>query len=158
MYLFGRCSPGEIAPTFTERFGIACGGCDRERFAAQNRREASMFRSILAVLVILTTPALALDQPTVWRDPDTSCAYWLTPQGGIGPRYRRDGLPDCPDARRDASSPGTSLDLWAVALMRSSGEWRILGIGRAVSRRKEKPARGGPSLRRKTPAVGQDRR
>jgi hypothetical protein len=92
MYLFGRCSPGEIAPTFTERFGIGCGGCDRERFAAQNRREASMFRSILAVLVILTTPAVALDQPTVWRDPDTSCAYWLTPQGSIAPRYRRDGV------------------------------------------------------------------
>ena len=82
-----------------------------ESFAARNRREASMFRSILAVLVILTTPAVALDQPTVWRDPDTSCAYWLTPQGSIAPRYRRDGLPDCPDARRDASSPGTSLDL-----------------------------------------------
>src|SRR3954465_666512 len=69
MYLFGRCSPGEIAPTFTERFGIGCGGCDRERFAAQNRREASMFRSILAVLVILTTPALALDQPPAGRAP-----------------------------------------------------------------------------------------
>ena len=46
----------------------------------------------------LAGPAMALDQPTVWRDPDTGCAYFLTQQGGIGLRYRRDGLPDCPDA------------------------------------------------------------
>ena len=68
-------------------------------------------RRSLIVLLLLTTPALALDQPTVWRDPDTSCAYWLTPQGGIAPRYGRDGVPDCPEtntARRDTSPPGSS--------------------------------------------------
>lgn len=46
----------------------------------------------------LCAPALALDPPVVWRDPDTGCAYLLTPQGGVAPRYRRDGSPDCPDA------------------------------------------------------------
>ena len=51
-----------------------------------------MIRSILAVL-LLTTPALALDEPVPWRDPDSGCAYWLTPQGGIAPRYRQDGTP-----------------------------------------------------------------
>src|SRR4051794_10245081 len=55
-----------------------------------------MIRSILAVL-LLTTPALALDEPVPWRDPDSGCAYWLTPQGGIAPRFRRDGTPDCPE-------------------------------------------------------------
>jgi hypothetical protein len=43
-------------------------------------------------------PALALDEPAAWRDPDSGCAYWLTPQGGIAPRFRRDGTPDCPES------------------------------------------------------------
>jgi hypothetical protein len=67
-------------------------------------------RSIIAIL-LLTTPAFALNEPVIWRDPDTSCAYWLTPQGGIAPRYRRDGFPDCPgtnDAARDTIAPGNS--------------------------------------------------
>ena len=57
----------------------------------------------LRLVVLLTMlaggagPGLALDQPLVWRDPDTGCAYYLTPQGGVSPRFRRDGLPDCPD-------------------------------------------------------------
>jgi hypothetical protein len=33
-----------------------------------------------------------------WRDPDSGCAYWLTSQGGIAPRYRWDGTPDCLEA------------------------------------------------------------
>jgi hypothetical protein len=54
-----------------------------------------VFLAIYAAL--LAGPAAALDQPAVWRDPDTGCAYFLTPQGGVSPRFRRDGLPDCPD-------------------------------------------------------------
>jgi hypothetical protein len=49
-------------------------------------------------ILALAAPALAQNQPTVWRDPDTGCAYVLTPQGGVSLRHRRDGLPDCPDA------------------------------------------------------------
>ena len=67
-------------------------------------------RSIIAIL-LLTTPAFALNEPVLWRDPDTSCAYWLTPQGGIAPRYRRDGIPDCPgtnEAARDTTAPGSA--------------------------------------------------
>ncbi|PSC03694.1 hypothetical protein SLNSH_17250 [Alsobacter soli] len=56
--------------------------------------------------LLLATPASALDEPMVWRD-DTGCAYLLTPQGGIAPRLRRDGAPDCPDsaARLSLGSP-----------------------------------------------------
>ena len=67
-------------------------------------------RSFIALL-LLTTPALALNEPVIWRDPDTSCAYWLTPQGGIAPRHRRDGTPDCPgtsEAARDTPAPGSA--------------------------------------------------
>ena len=66
-----------------------------------------MVRLVLAVL-LLTAPALALDEPVIWRDPDSGCSYWLAPQGGIAPRYRRDGLPDCPetnDVRRSTATP-----------------------------------------------------
>jgi hypothetical protein len=42
--------------------------------------------------------AAALEPPQIWRDQETGCAYLLTPQGGATLRYRRDGLPDCPDA------------------------------------------------------------
>jgi hypothetical protein len=48
-------------------------------------------------LVLQVLPAEALEQPVVWRDEDTGCAYLLTPQGGISPRHRRDGTLDCPD-------------------------------------------------------------
>ena len=48
-------------------------------------------------LVLQVLPADALEQPVVWRDEDTGCAYLLTPQGGISPRHRRDGTLDCPD-------------------------------------------------------------
>ena len=62
-------------------------------------------RSLLAATAFFASlaPALALDQPVVWRDPDSGCAYWLTPQGGIAPRFRRDGLPDCPGAHTSSS-------------------------------------------------------
>jgi hypothetical protein len=60
-----------------------------------------MSRSVLCGGMILlglsACPAAALDQPVVWRDEDTGCAYLLTPQGGISPRYRRDGTLDCPN-------------------------------------------------------------
>ncbi len=42
-------------------------------------------------------PAVALEEPVVWRDADTGCAYILSPQGGIAARHRRDGSLDCPD-------------------------------------------------------------
>jgi hypothetical protein len=49
-------------------------------------------------LLATTGSAASLDEPVVWRDTDTGCAYLLTPQGGIALRYRRNGMPDCPDA------------------------------------------------------------
>jgi len=57
-------------------------------------------RTVLACVVIALSgaPAHALEEPVVWRDPGTGCAYLLGPQGGIAPRFNRDGFPDCPDA------------------------------------------------------------
>ena len=67
-----------------------------------------MHRLILAGLLVVT-PALALDEPQLWHDPDTGCAYWL--QGSaIGPRYRRDGLVDCPETRSPGSAGPTLSD------------------------------------------------
>jgi hypothetical protein len=51
----------------------------------------------ITFLALSAYPAAALDQPVVWRDEDTGCAYLLTPQGGIAPRHHRDGTLDCPD-------------------------------------------------------------
>jgi hypothetical protein len=51
------------------------------------------------ILGLSAGPVLALEEPVVWRDPATGCAYLLSPQGGIAPRYNRDGSPDCPDSR-----------------------------------------------------------
>jgi hypothetical protein len=58
-------------------------------------------RTVMAACCLgaLAGPAGALEEPVIWRDPGTGCAYLLGPQGGIAPRYGRDGLPDCPDAR-----------------------------------------------------------
>ena len=49
----------------------------------------STVRRLLAATALFATlaPALALDEPVVWRDPDSGCAYWLTPQGGIAPQF-----------------------------------------------------------------------
>src|SRR4051794_12106727 len=63
-----------------------------------------MLRLVAAIAFCASlAPALALDEPVVWRDPESGCAYWLTPQGGIAPRFRRDGLPDCPGAHTGAT-------------------------------------------------------
>ena len=56
------------------------------------------------LLALCASPASALDQPVVWRDEATGCAYLLTPQGGIAPRHRRDGTLDCPDVAANAGA------------------------------------------------------
>jgi len=48
--------------------------------------------------------ASALEEPFVWRDSESGCAYFLTRSGGITPRLRRDGTPDCPATREPASA------------------------------------------------------
>lgn len=69
-----------------------------------------MIRAILAAAagVLFLTPALALDQPVIWRDPDTGCGYFLTPQGGMTIRFRADGTIDCPTASKEAA-PGRGI-------------------------------------------------
>ncbi len=55
-----------------------------------------MIRTILTVAACLVwlTPALAQNDPVVWRDPSTGCGYFLTPQGGMSIRHRADGSID----------------------------------------------------------------
>ncbi len=79
-----------------------------------------MIRAVLAAALALAmgTPALALDQPVVWRDPETGCGYLLTPQGGIGIRHRADGTVDCPNASQDSGSARGTLDDMARELGR----------------------------------------
>jgi hypothetical protein len=55
--------------------------------------------AILSCLAVPLGPAVALEEPVIWRDTQTGCAYLLTPQGGIVARYRSDGSLDCPDVR-----------------------------------------------------------
>ena len=77
----------------------------------------------LLTATCLAAPALALDQPVVWRD-DTGCAYLLTPQGGISPRLKRDGLPDCPDA-----TPGPPLTSAPIIFHLATGSGTLNGTG-----------------------------
>ena len=71
-----------------------------------------MIRTILAaaVGVLWLSPVFALDQPVIWRDPDTGCGYFLTPQSGMTIRYRADGSIDCPNASREAAPGRGALD------------------------------------------------
>lgn len=102
-----------------------------------------MIRSILATL-LLTTPALALDEPVPWRDPDSGCAYWLTPQGGIALRFRRDGTPDCPEAdipTRAIAPPGPIISGQAV-------RDAVTGLGRGLDALKREFERLADQIRR----------
>lgn len=51
---------------------------------------------LLAGLTVLAGTVPSFAQPSIWRDPIGGCAYVVTPQGGKGLRYLRDGRPDCP--------------------------------------------------------------
>ncbi len=79
-----------------------------------------MTRAVLAAALAIgiITPVLALDQPVVWRDPETGCGYLLTAQGGVGIRYRADGTIDCPNATRESGSARGTLDDMARELGR----------------------------------------
>ena len=80
------------------------------------KRSAAMRKVIVLAVVgafgigpALLTSALALDEPVAWRDPDSGCAYWLTRQGGIAPRFRPNGTPDCPEGGLAARTPSSPL-------------------------------------------------
>jgi hypothetical protein len=66
---------------------------------------ALMMRTTILVASILSlAPARAQEAPSVWRDPDSGCTYFRLGDT-LSLRYQRDGLPDCPDARREANPP-----------------------------------------------------
>ena len=54
----------------------------------------------LIALFLGIAPAMAQDAPAVWRDPDGGCTYFKLGES-LSLRYQRDGLPDCPDVRRE---------------------------------------------------------
>ncbi len=68
-------------------------------------------RTVTLIAILLSiAPATAQDAPTVWRDPDGGCVYFKL-GNTLSLRYQRDGLPDCPDVRRETgSSSMTSTD------------------------------------------------
>ncbi len=95
-----------------------------------------MIRAVLVTVLALAmgTPALALDQPVVWRDPDTGCGYLLTPQGGIGIRHRADGTIDCPNASQEGGSARGTLDDMARELGRG-----LDALRRELDRLRQRP-------------------
>ena len=60
--------------------------------------------ALLIISILVAAPAVAQDPPSLWRDPEGGCTY-LKLGDTLSLRYQRDGLPDCPDARREAAPP-----------------------------------------------------
>jgi hypothetical protein len=60
--------------------------------------------ALLIISILVAAPAVAQDPPSLWRDPEGGCTYFRLGDT-LSLRYQRDGLPDCPDAKRETSSP-----------------------------------------------------
>ena len=82
--------------------------------------------------VLCTTPSLAQEAPSVWRDPEGGCVYFKL-GNTLSLRYQRDGLPDCPDVPR--SSSVTRDDVRDVTHAIESLNRRIDDIRREYERR-----------------------
>ncbi len=77
---------------------------------AQTWVHAGTMRTVILVASLLSiAPAIAQDAPALWRDPEGGCIYFRL-RDTLSLRYQRDGLPDCPDARREAGPPGSPPD------------------------------------------------
>jgi hypothetical protein len=64
-----------------------------------------MMRTAILIAVLLSiTPATAQEAPSVWRDPEGGCTYFKLGDT-LSLRYQRDGLPDCPEVKREVSPP-----------------------------------------------------
>jgi hypothetical protein len=68
---------------------------------------------VLIASLLSTAPLLAQDAPALWRDPEGGCTYFKLGDT-LSLRYQRDGLPDCPDARRETGSSTSSDQTAAV--------------------------------------------
>ena len=90
---------------------------------------------LIAAGLLAALPTLALDEPVSWRDPESGCKYWLTPQGGIAPRYRADGQPDCPGVETSDTADQISRDV-------------IRELGRGLDALKDEVERLGNRLKR----------
>jgi hypothetical protein len=60
--------------------------------------------ALFIISILVAAPAVAQDAPALWRDPESGCTY-LKLGDTLSLRYQRDGLPDCPDARREITPP-----------------------------------------------------
>jgi hypothetical protein len=75
-------------------------------------RTATLFVSLLGI-----APALAQEAPTMWRDPDGGCIYFKLGDT-LNLRYQRDGLPDCPDVRRETNPSAVGFTNQETAVTR----------------------------------------
>lgn len=57
-----------------------------------------LLRVVVGLAILAEPLSVGAQEPSPWRDPQHGCTYILSPHGGIGLRYRRDGSPDCPAA------------------------------------------------------------
>ncbi len=90
----------------------------RRLVRALDRSSASVHAGTMRNLVLIasllsTAPSLAQDAPALWRDPEGGCTYFKLGDT-LSLRYQRDGLPDCPDARRETGSSTSSDQTAAV--------------------------------------------
>ena len=66
-----------------------------------------MRTTILVASILCVAPTMAQEAPSMWRDPDGGCVYFKLGDT-LSLRYQRDGLPDCPDVRREIGPPSMS--------------------------------------------------
>jgi len=76
-----------------------------------------MRTSIFVASILCLAPAMAQEAPSVWRDPDGGCVYFKLGDT-LSLRYQRDGLPDCPDVRRETIPTSVSSTNQGTAVTR----------------------------------------
>ena len=64
---------------------------------------------ILVASLLSIAPAFAQEAPALWRDPEGGCTYFKLGDT-LSLRYQRDGLPDCPNVRRETAPSGSPPD------------------------------------------------
>ena len=68
-----------------------------------------MRAAVLVAIILYIATAMAQEAPSMWRDPDGGCIYFKLGDT-LSLRYQRDGRPDCPDVRREASPSPTDQE------------------------------------------------
>jgi predicted lipoprotein len=105
-------------------------------------------------LSLAAAPSSAQEAPAPWRDEGTGCWYLRGGAGGLTPRLRRDGTPDCPGAPpAAAAAPPTAAvpSRWAENLDERATrdlarsverlEREMAALRQAIERQATRPAR-----------------